>query len=370
MMPRLHRRAALGIVVATVGGLGAAWLLSKHNTFLGQKIKQVNKPVELGWEGGGVALCVGRFIVDVPRRAVVKSAKGASGTATFTAESPVALEDFRGRVQGRWDVIRQRVLDDFGKPRVKSPESIDITTHGVLFNFDHAVTRGPDVTGKVGEWSLHATEGHLWRDNVAYTFDESEEAEIRRTMLALQPLEPGRIPVGPGFCGPRAFIVGAARPEFVNMQAEWSEPVPMTVRVATSTYDDRMGLNALRLPKPTAATLPKDGRVRGHLIQEGAVKVGTMDGQEWIVGFTEQKAGDNYTTDVTATWFSDGAASSSDKPAVQIKLFATYRRASPPQPWGEFPPAADGAAAPVPRDEFMRAWRTVLASFRLRPGAL
>jgi hypothetical protein len=62
--------------------------------------------------------------------------------------------------------------------------------------------------------------------------------------------------------------------------------------------------------------------------------------------------------------------SSSDRPAVQIELSTTYRSASPPEPWGEFPAASTDMVGRNPRDEFMRAWRTVLGSFKLRPGAL
>jgi Tle cognate immunity protein 4 C-terminal domain/Tle cognate immunity protein 4 N-terminal domain len=330
----------------------------------------MNQPGTSGWGSEAAPVCVGRFLIDAPRGVTLRPAQGASGTATIHAEAPVALQDFQRRVQARWDVVRQRVLDDTGKPRVKPPESIDLGPQGTIFNFDHAVTRGPDVTGKVGEWSLHTTEGHLWRDGVAYTFDESDEAETRRTMQSLLPLAPEQVPTGPGFCGPRAFIPGPARAEFVALHAEWQASVPMALRVSTSTYVDRMGLNSLRPPKPNASSLPKEGKLRGHLLHEGQARHAGLDGQEWIVGYTEQKSANAYVTSVTAIWFAEGAASSSDKPALQIKLSASFPSAVPPEPWGAFPAAPVDAVGPPPQVEFMQAWRAVLASLRLRPGAL
>ena len=363
-----RRRLFYAFVVAVAAA--SVVLLAQQSGHTVQGALTMNPTNSGVWLEPTSTICIGRFLLDVPKAAVVQSVKGASGSATALAIAPTTLQDFRQQLKARWDEIRPRLADEYGKPYLKAPELVEVVPDGMVLNYDHVLTRGPDVTGKSGEWRVHTTEGHLWKEGVTYRFDEGNEQGILQFMRTLQPMAMDQVPSNPGFCGPRAFIAGGPRDEFVELHVVFGADPPVSLHVSTSTYVDAMGLDQLRPPRASAASMPKEHRFRGHLIAEGPARVGALEGLEWIVGYTEQKSETDYLTTVSATWFGEGVASSSDRPAVRLQMARTYRSSEPPDPWGAFPQAPGGTAPTAERDAFMGSWGAVKSSFRLRPAAL
>jgi Tle cognate immunity protein 4 C-terminal domain len=298
----------------------------------------------------------------------VLGAQASTRSALFRAESAQTRDRFLQRVGARWDELRTLTVDANGKPYVAPSQRIEPVEDGVLFRFEHTITRGPDLSGKVGDWPLHQNEGYLWRDGVLYHFDSGTDDAIVATMRELVVLKEGSQPNQAGFCGPHSFFVGGTQPGSIEISFALPTRPRLTFWVSTTTYPSPEGLQAATPPKGSSIAFSDDENYKRHMHRDTTRRIGPLDGSEWVLGSTERKSERDFKTTVAANWFGKGEANSSVKPAIHLRMSVSFASEKPPSPWGGFPPKSEPGGVGQP--EFMAYWNALAGSVRLRPGAL
>lgn len=315
------------------------------------------------------SFCVGRFLIDLPKGTTILKTNGSGGAADYHARYPVSKAEFERQVEERWTALQAKKADPFGTPYVEPTKRTSPMEDAVLFAFEHVILDGPDVQGVVRERPFHYTEAYLWRDSILYSFsNKSSDEAIIATMQTIQTWQHDQIPSESGFCGPRSFFPGGAKPEDIWIAFRLPTQPAMELRLSTAMVGEPIeGIGGPQIPPHPNLKAYESDTFKVKIYRDANRTVAGLAGKESLEGSTEYKF-ERYNTGISAEWYFPGEIDASGKPYIRAQFDISFDTAEPPSPWAGFPPKQ--SPDDIGEEEFMAYWDTIMNSLRLRPGAL
>jgi hypothetical protein len=309
-------------------------------------------------------VCVGRYLVDVPARAVISfSGLMLDGFEIATVEE--SETEFRERIAAREAEIKARPGDPATNTEGGIVDARDLRIPGLFgrtFVFGHS--RGYLMEGdrRVFLESV-SVETHAHLNGVSFSLsadstaeDSAKDAEALIARIQLRGED--EIPAVPGFCISRAVFADplpAHSGEHIVMHLGLPEHPDLAMNLA-SIAGARPGPGLLARVAETDATTSPDVLLRMTKLREGKRSVNGVDGEELLLRAREY----NFTTTYGFNWEARGETDNPMLPFMSLELRTGINER----------PGGKPVDTSLHEDALLDLWNSIAASIRPRKGDL
>jgi hypothetical protein len=304
-------------------------------------------------------VCVGRFLIDLPKDAQVTLSHGSVDGFDITTQRDESDQDFQARIKKR-ELELGREVNQLGKKSLESSQEIrGDGRSGRIFVFNRSSTHvyhgeKKIVLDGVSVNAFLRVGGISW-NIVADDYDPKQIGNLPRLIAKLRPLPPNQPPLEPGFCIDRGLVadpLSAGQGErivlFAGLPNHPDVGIVFSSMAGTKPGPGLLQRNAENRAKPFAF-------LKGFFttLREGPRTINGLRGEELALKVREI----NFATTYGFDWEMSGTEDDVFAPLVTLELQTGIN----PQAGG--PPVQSTLAESALRD----LWHTISSSIRIRP---
>lgn len=327
--------------------------------------------------------CIGRLLIDLPEGSNLENGATGGGARIgnihISTATGISKEQFDVLIADRWAEINAKRNDD-ERYLPRPPERTSPIADGVVFAYGFRRSDGRDLDGVWRPHIYYDAEGYLWRDGTLFSirpeYGKDDDA-IAKLMPRLRALQAGEIPSEPGLCLNGGFVRG-----FYDMtefeDASWNVSLPraLELRVEQGYTGQLLSGRVKQAHQEVAAFISSMAGALTHVVAGDtnyrsvvARPVNGLAGEEYVIGTSQNADSDDFETRVSAVWLSPAQGMPLPTPSIELSMDAAYRTSKRPSPLGSFPDRKDVGDGPT-EEEYLAVWDAIIASIRIRPGAL
>jgi hypothetical protein len=305
-------------------------------------------------------VCVGRYLIDVPRQAEVSmSHERIDGFAIETVEENEAT--YRERIAAREAEIEAAAADANGRGPGGIVEARDLRVHGMVGRTvvygrtrSHEINRGRRVDVEWVSVEAHAHMGDLSFTLSAKYVDETEARAAEALLSRLRPRGEDEIPSVQGFCIGRAVFaepLPAHTSEHTVMHLGLPGHPDLSLTLA-SIAGGTPGTSLLTRVAKAEADTSAETLLRMNKLREGKRSINGIEGEEVLVRAREL----NFTTTYGFSWDAPGAKDDPLQPYLSLELQTGMSERSGGKP----------VDTTLHEDALLTLWDSIASSIRLR----
>ncbi|WMD18791.1 T6SS immunity protein Tli4 family protein [Achromobacter seleniivolatilans] len=325
--------------------------------------------------------CIGRLQIDLPDGTTTPA--NASGAIVrgldVSVTTGVSRQRYEEILEARWQALQGLTHDNYGKQYIRPSEKIGSNELGFIFAYQYKSLHVPDLYGVWANRIFHNAEGYVWLDGalVKIRSDVDGKDLISQLLPAISARSPEQFPTQAGLCLDGIFIA-----EPYNMERDesvtWKFNLPRNMTAVirhTKVWGPARSITkrasaSAAFRAAYLASRSSDQVFKEHMFRIANRTVGELVGEEVVVGSLEGASDAPYQTQIGGTWEFPGRGADSPAPQIVVDLSVFGIETNDmPSPAGGFPKIEDMPNGPT-EEEFFEVWDAMVASTRIRSGAL
>lgn len=332
-------------------------------------------------------LCIGRVIVDLPKRFHISNPQAAPyimnevalDSVGVSTQVNVSLEEFNQIVTDRWAEIQTYTHDEDNIPYTRQAERNQFHDNGWMLSFKHKIidysVREPDGSYIVEKKPYYLVEAYYWDNGTMFKAQStgiSPEQRVQHVINAARYLAIGEIPQEPGVCLHGGFIAAP----YLSM----SESVTWELQLPDNGLALRIEAGYLKPKSETlkdyAIEIQNMGYVEDFhvetLRQNHLTKNGEADELVYVTQLTDNWVDGKpqiLDSKVRAMWELSGHKGPNPQPYVHVELGFSTTDARYFNPSSIYPELKNDSQYPTEK-EFFVLWDTIISSVHFYPQAL